>query len=158
MHFDSKKGAKMAKKFSKMKKNLSKTINDSSERCLQFSAATKGLFYISETDAEIVPYLGENAEAVTRNEILRQIGRSTGEPFEEVPPDAFFAQLTRVQEWFDNARKERAARFAALYEELKAGLRDLHVFRIGQTRIDIYVVGLNAEGRLAGIQTHSVET
>ena len=123
-----------------------------------FAAAAKGLYYISETDAEIVPYLGEKAEAVTRDEILRQTARTDADRFEELAPDAFFAQLTGLQDWFDAARKERAARFAALYEDLKDSLQDLHVFRIGQTRIDIYVVGLNAEGRLAGIKTQAVET
>ncbi len=141
-----------------MEKNLSGTIVDDAKSQMRFTVAVKGLYYISETDAAIVAYLGEKAEAVTKDEILRQTGKSPSEPFEELSPDAFFAQLTTVEEWFDSARKERAAKFVALFEELQAGLRDLHVFRMGQMRIDIYVVGLDADGRLAGIRTQAVET
>ena len=158
VRFELKKGSKSAKKFSKMEKNLSETASDRGESPLPFAAAAKGLYYISETDAEIVPFSGEKAEAVTKEELLRQTLRTADEKIEEVTPDAFFAQLTHLQDWFDSARKERAAMFAELYDELESGLRDLHVFRIGQTRIDIYVVGLDADGRLAGIQTKAVET
>lgn len=158
MRFDLKKGSKSAKKFSKMEKNLSECDAGSGKCPPRFSEEVRGLYYISETDAEIVPYFGEKAEAVTGEEILLQTRRSADEKLEEIAPDAFFGQLTRLQDWFDDARRDRAARFSRLYDELKSSLRDLHVFRIGLTRIDIYVVGLDADGRLAGIQTKAVET
>jgi hypothetical protein len=41
---------------------------------------------------------------------------------------------------------------------LEENLADLTVFRIGSIRIDIYVVGLDADGNLAGIKTKAVET
>ncbi len=41
---------------------------------------------------------------------------------------------------------------------LEANLRDLRVFKIGEIQIDIYVVGLDVENNLTGIQTKAVET
>ncbi len=37
-------------------------------------------------------------------------------------------------------------------------LRDLKVFKIGKIQIDVYVVGLDAEDNLLGIETKAVET
>jgi hypothetical protein len=158
MHFHQKIEARIARKIHKMKINLPDNSNKDDGVLKMISDAAKGLYYISETDAEIMPFLGSGATAVTREEILAQTGRSSDEHFEEVTPDAFFAELTRVQDWFGDPQKERAARFSALVDMLKLELTDLHVYRIGTIRIDIYVVGLTSEGRLAGVRTQSVET
>lgn len=124
----------------------------------RFADAANGLFYISETDAEILPFNGGEAKSVTAAEILRQTARAADGPVEEIDPSAFFERLTTIKDWFGEPEKARAARFAVLFTELKSGLTDLHVFRIGQIRIDIYIVGLDADGRLAGVQTMAVET
>jgi hypothetical protein len=46
----------------------------------------------------------------------------------------------------------------ALQKLLEENLEDLIVLRTGRIQIDIYVVGLDAAGNLAGIQTKAVET
>lgn len=92
------------------------------------------------------------------DEILKQTGHEPDALVETVSADAFFERLIAINEWFGDSEKERAARFARLKAELAASLSDLTVFRIGRIRIDIYVVGIDAEGRLAGIATKSVET
>ena len=141
-----------------MKKKSSENDPWNDQSSDPFADAARGLNYISETDAEILPFRGEKAEAVTSGELLRQTGHDNEANVEEISPDAFFAPLTRVQDWFDDSRRSQATRFAALYDELRSKLRDLHVFRVGSVRIDIFVVGLDAEGRLAGVKTKAVET
>ena len=62
-----------------MENNFSKMSTDPGKPPAEFAATLKGLCYISETDAEILPYLGAKAEAVTRDEILRQTARRADE-------------------------------------------------------------------------------
>jgi hypothetical protein len=45
-----------------------------------------------------------------------------------------------------------------LRQFLEQNLTDLKVFRIGRIRLDVYVVGLDSEGNLAGVKTVAVET
>jgi hypothetical protein len=120
--------------------------------------ATEGLYYISETDAEILPFAGTKAEAVTKENLLPQTGNEISAPVEERNFAEFFARLTKIQDWFGDEEKQTAARFAELQKLLEENLKNLKVFKIGRIEIDVYVVGLDAEGNLTGIKTKAVET
>lgn len=119
---------------------------------------TTGLYYISETDAEILPFEGTKAETVTPADILIQTNNLPDAPVEERDFAEIFARLTAVQEWFGEEEKAIAANFSALQIFLSENLKDLKVFKIGKIQIDIYFVGLDAEGYLKGIKTKAVET
>ncbi len=43
-------------------------------------------------------------------------------------------------------------------ELLENNLKGLKVFKIGKIQLDVYVVGIDAEGKLTGIKTNAVET
>lgn len=118
----------------------------------------EGLSYTSETDAEIEPFAGGKADAVTKESLLAQIGASADSVVKEKKIDEFFARLTDLQDWFGEEEKETAGRFSKLRDLLQKELKDLKVFKIGETEIDIYVVGLDSQNRLMGIKTKSVET
>jgi hypothetical protein len=120
--------------------------------------ATEGLYYISETDAEILPFAGTKAEAVTAKNLLSQTGNEISAPVEERNFAEFFARLTKIQDWFGDEEKQTAARFAELQKLLEDNLKDLKVFKVGRIEIHIYVVGLDADGNLTGIKTRAVET
>lgn len=124
----------------------------------QIRQAVKGLSYTSETDAPIKLFAGSAADAVTQENLLSQLGKPSNTPVETRNFDDFFAQLTALQDWFGDEEKANAAKFAALRDLLKNNLKDLNVFRIGETELDVYVVGLSAEGNLTGIKTQAVET
>lgn len=124
----------------------------------QIRKAAEGLYYISETDAEILPFTGAKTGAVTAENLLNQIGGKPDAPVEERDFETFFARLTKIQDWFGEEEKRAAEKFARLKETLERNLKDLKVFRIGRIEIDIYVVGLDSESRLAGIRTKAVET
>ena len=117
-----------------------------------------GLFYISETDAVIVPFTGEKTEAVNGGVVLRQTGTAGDTPVEEVDFDVFFDRLTRIQDWFGERETKRAKKFGELKKLLAENLSELKVFKVGRIRLDIYVVGLDRDGRLAGVKTKAVET
>lgn len=124
----------------------------------QIKKAAEGLYYISETDAEILPFVGEPAEAVTKEEVLKQTKSAIDSPVEEREFAGFFDRFTEIQDWFGDEEKETAQKFARLKELLEKNLRDLKVFKTGEIQLDVYVVGLDDEGRLTGIETKAVET
>ena len=144
------------------KRRKTKQIKESKQQTYDFTEQIKklaeGLYYISETDAEISAFVGEKATAVTKEEILRQISAAAETPVEERSFAEIFARLTKVQDWFGDEEKETAARFARLKDFLEKNLKDLKVFKVGNIQLKVYFVGLDAEGRLMGIQTEAVET
>lgn len=148
---------KMPKKRKKKKNIIAELpkMNLFTEKVKELSA---GLYYISETDAEILPFEGTKAEAVTRENILIQTNNPPDAPVEERDFSEIFARLTATQEWFGEEEKLTAAKFSALQIFLEENLKALKVFKIGKIQIDIYFVGLDAEMNLKGIQTKAVET
>ena len=118
----------------------------------------KDLYYISETDAEILPFEGRKAEAVTKDVILLQTNNQPDTPIEERNFAEIFARLTAMQDWFGDEEKATAEKFAALQKLLEENLTNIKVFKVGSIQIDIYFVGLDTEGNLTGIQTKAVET
>ncbi len=139
-------------------KNSVETNRKKSDLATQIKEITGGLFYMSETDAEILPFSGKKAQTVSSAELLNQIERKKDSHVEEKDFTEFFARLTEIQDWFGEEEKAAAQKFEALKSLLQNNLRDLKVFKIGEIQIDIYVVGLDAENALTGIQTKAVET
>jgi len=117
-----------------------------------------GLIYISETDAPVTPFVGARADAVNAETIVSQAGLPVDEPVEEKDVRVFFSRLTKIKTWHTPADRERAKKFLELEKLLEENLRDLKVFKVGRIRIDIYAVGIDAAGNLAGIKTRAVET
>lgn len=124
----------------------------------QISNLCEGLFYISETDAELLLFEGGNAEAATAEVLLQQTGDAPDTLVEQRDATDFFARLTKVQDWFSDKQRERAGKFSELDKLLKENLRDVKVFRIGRIQIDIYIVGMDAENNMVGVKTKAVET
>lgn len=124
----------------------------------QIKTAAEGLWYISETDAEIFPFTGSKTETVTKENLLAQIGKPADAPVEERDFEQMFERFVKIQDWFGDEEKANAAKFAALKGLLENNLTDLKVFKVGRIELDIYFVGLDKEGNLAGIQTKAVET
>jgi len=85
----------------------------------------------------------------------------------EHPPDApvklrtvddFFARATAEEDWHDQEERETVQKFQNLVGVLKQNLSQLQVYRVGNTNIDAYIVGLTDGGEWAGLSTKLVET
>lgn len=124
----------------------------------QIKILAEGLWYISETDAEIFPFTGSKAEKVSSETLLKQIGKPKDAPVEERDFDQMFERFVKIQDWHGAEEKATAEKFAALKSLLEKNLTQRKVFKVGRIDIDIYFVGLDGEGNLAGIQTKAVET
>ena len=139
----------------RMRKIVERKANDLAERVKKL---LENLYYISETDAPVSPFVGEKAEAVTKEELLRQTNNAADTPVEERNFAEIFARLTKIQDWYGDEETETAGKFGKLKEFLEQNLKDLKVFKVGRIQLKIYFVGLDSEGNLAGVQTESVET
>lgn len=120
----------------------------------------RNLYYISETDSSVQFFKGEKAEAVNSDSVLARIkhDKDSETAIKEVNFKDFFARLTKIEDWFGEEEKEWADKFERIQKLLEKHLVDLKVFKIGQIELDVYVVGLDAEGILSGIRTKAVET
>ena len=122
------------------------------------TAACEGLIYISETDAPVLPFCGEQADGVTGETIIHQTESPAETPVQETSFDAFFGRLTAEMDWYDEQRKARAKKFLELQKLLEENLSDLKVFKLGKIRLDVFALGRDKDGRLMGITTKAVET
>lgn len=120
--------------------------------------AIKGLNYISETDSEFFPFIGETSEFINQEILLKQINADLNEQVEEREFEEFFERLIRMQDWFDDAHRKMAENFLYLKNLLKENLKDIKVYKVGRIQIDIYIVGLDRECNLIGVHTKAIET
>ncbi len=120
--------------------------------------ACQGLIYISEADADVTPFYGSAADAVTGEIILQQAGLPGDSPITETTFDAFFGRLTEIRDWYGETEKARAKKYSELQKLLGDNLKDTRVFRVGTVQVDIFAVGIDGDGRLAGVTTKAVET
>ena len=120
--------------------------------------ACDGLIYISETDSTVRLVFTDKRDAENLEDaILMLAGEKTSE-ISESSADAFFSRLILDREWHGEIEKGRVRRFRILKDLLYTNLADLGQYRLGKTRITIYVIGLDVAGNITGIQTEAVET
>ena len=120
--------------------------------------ACQGLIYISETDADVTPFYGSATDVVTREIILQQANLPGDQPTEESSLEAFFGRLTEIRDWYGEPEKARAKKYSELQKLLGENLKKTKVFRVGRVQIDIFAVGIDQNGCLAGVTTKAVET
>ena len=63
-------------------------------------------------------------------------------PVEVVSVDEFFARVTQEKDWHDQEERETVKRFQNFASVLKQNLLQLQVYRMGNTNIDAYIVGV----------------
>ncbi len=63
-------------------------------------------------------------------------------PLEMLAVDDFFAIATQEEDWHDEEERETVQRFQNLVSVLKQNLWQLQVYRVGNTNIDAYIVGV----------------
>lgn len=146
-----------AQKGKNSKKNFDDEQDNDEVLLKDLRTACRSLTFISETDADVVPFITSSPASKSLRSFLKALDVSSTD-VEEIAFEEFFERLTREREWFGEREKKRAERFSNLRDVLTKHLRDLRVIRIGRIRIDIYVAGISASGRLVGVKTKAIET
>jgi hypothetical protein len=139
------------------KKNFERDGKKYDRLLLSLEVACQGLAFISETDSDLEPFLAGEVASRSPASYLEAL-QIDNEPVEEVPFDDFFARLTTERDWHRELDKKRVLQFSKLRKMLENHLDDLRVIRVGRIKIDIYIVGVDSNGRLAGVKTKAIET
>ena len=147
----------MAKRKKKMKIAAEK-ITDENQLADELKKVTEGLYYMSESDAEIYPFAGKKVETITKSELLDENKSPIETPVEERDFAEFFDYLTKFQDWFGEEEKNTARKYRELKELLENNLKCLRVYKIGKIELDIYIVGLDYENKIVGVRTKAIET
>lgn len=121
--------------------------------------AAVGVLMPSETDAPFEPFFWPNAkvEELTPERVAELAAAPAGARVEPVSLRSFFRNATKVEDWHNAEEAAQVERFRGLVKALKEQLADAKVFRIGETKMDCYVVG-GVEGGCGGLKTQVVET
>ncbi len=141
----------------KKRKKDDKKLRESDGLVRQIELAVRGLTYQSETDAAIKVFSGQKADSVSLENVLSQIG-SMDSKIEEKEFNAFFEPLIKSRDWFGDDERKKMENYIVLKNLLQINLIEKKVFRIGKIKIDIFVLGLDKDNTLCGIQTKAVET
>lgn len=144
------------------KKSLKKKDEKNSGGLLtDLKTATENLVYISETDAPFEPFVWKTEQPVTEirvEDVLKFAGQKADAKTAEKTLDEFFRHLTEMQDWFGDEEKAQVEKFLKLKELLSTKLKNTKVFKVGDVQIDVYIVGIDDKGNLAGVKTKAVET
>jgi hypothetical protein len=122
----------------------------------RFDQLSEGLLFMSETDApltyyELSPQKSQEWQPSTGGQFLQLIGEDPATHVEKLAPEEFFRDLRTGNE-------EREDQVAALQKVITGELRKLEGFRVGEIQINIFVLGTDDSGKVAGLRTLSVET
>ena len=112
----------------------------------ELTRAADGLLYPSDTDAPFEVHAWPAGPADAQAALLANAPPPPGAKIQEVLPEEFFGELT------DDPR------FQTLRHTLQTSLTGLHILRVGQVNIAIYLLGQLPDGRWAAIKTVSVES
>jgi hypothetical protein len=121
--------------------------------------AAAGLLYGSEIDAPFTwvhfPDAGE--EALTPSGFARLIGADAAEVEERELGKAFARHIERVSP-ADPGSSALVPRYRALRDLLSSELGGVKGLRVGSVEIRVFFVGRLADGTVAGLETHALET
>ncbi|MEP6490687.1 nuclease A inhibitor family protein [Microcoleus vaginatus GB2-A3] len=125
----------------------------------QLQQASEGLLFGSETDAPFEVIHWQTQEQLTPAKLLQLTEHPPDAPVELRTVDEFLAIATQEEDWHDEEERETVKRFQNLVSVLKQNLSQLQVYRVGNTNIDAYIVGVTpGGGEWAGLSTKLVET
>ncbi|NEP78358.1 MAG: nuclease [Okeania sp. SIO3B3] len=126
----------------------------------QLDELVKGLLWMSESDYPFEVFIWEFGEGISlNNEIVLKITKHSLETTVKVIEfEVFFRVVIIERDWHNPQESEVVRKYQKLVSMMKQYLSDLKVYKVGEVRKDIYIVGKKNTGDYAGVATVSVET
>ena len=118
------------------------------------------LLYPSESDeplALVICYLKQE-EPLTISQVKEWLMLPPSVYVEETPEADFWEPVVTQQDWFDDTEKARTTNFQKLKDVIEDELTVRQVFRVGETEMDVYLLGRQADTERMGIKTKVVQT
>ncbi|QHL88132.1 nuclease [Nibribacter ruber] len=118
---------------------------------------SQSLLFISESEYPLEPFaLPAGTSGQEASSFLKAIGQPE-QTVEEVTVAHFFRNMVRPSEE-DAIQNQNAQKFMALQQWLEKNLKDVKVYRLGQTQVQAYVVGQAEDQTWMGVKTTLIET
>jgi hypothetical protein len=118
------------------------------------------LLYPSESDEpiEVVTCYLKQADPLTVSQIKDWQMLPPSIYVEEIPEADFWKPVLTEQDWYNEEEKARTAAFQKLNELITSTLTVRQVFRVGESEMEVFLLGRQAEGDRTGIKTKIVQT
>lgn len=118
------------------------------------------LLYPSESDESVtfVTCYLKQAEPLTDVQIKDWQMLPPSVYVEEILEADFWEPVTTDQDWYNDDEKKRTATFQQLKQIMETELSVRQVFRVGETEMDLFLLGRQSTGERAGLQTKIVQT
>jgi hypothetical protein len=111
--------------------------------------ASKGLQFISETEADLEPFAWQGSGDLPQSRLLELAEVEKGKAVEEMTLNEFFRAVP----------SEDKAKFDQLAKVMMEQLSGIKVFKIGEeAEKKVYILSRTADGQWAGLRTIVVET
>ncbi len=122
--------------------------------------ATFGLLFSERVRRSAHPYRypGKGGEEPTAASLLEAEGLPSTTPVETITLDDLFDPFVEADPSASAEDRAEAERYRDLVDLLSSELTDVRVYRVGETDIDVYVLGKDPCGDWVGLKTHVVET
>lgn len=117
--------------------------------------AADGLLMMSESDYPF-EYIHTNEHQLSDNLALGLAGLPEGTPVGQTTIEHLLRNMTSTASGSVNAAT--AQRFQQLMATLKQELTNITVYRVGDVQVHVLILGLTAEGTVAGMRTLLIET
>lgn len=125
----------------------------------QIELLVADLRYPSESDEKIEFFeILDTVTEISTENFKTFIGKSEETAIQTMDLELFFEPLTRSEDWFTDEEAQWAEDALKLKTVLKKKLQDLQVFRVGETEIEVFVIGKTEAGEWIGIKTLLIET
>ena len=124
---------------------------------LKLCSLTDGLLWMSEAEYPFEVFVWNDLTSITPEELRSRTGHSLDVPVEVIDFEKFFKPAVTVQEWHNEEEKAEVKRYQELLSFLKDNLENVKVYRVGETEIDVYIIG-QCSGQLIGLKTKVIET
>ena len=148
----------MKRKAKKPKPKVASSQESENSVLGKLQVAAKGLLCISETDVPLEPFSWPSeGESLTPDLIKQHAKLPEDTKVSTQALDEFFEPVAIEEDWMNDGEKTEARRFQHLQTTLEEHLKDVKVFRFGETELDVFIMG-KTEGGFAGVRTKVVET
>ena len=140
--------------------NCSDPIADNGSFSDLINPLLAGLFYPSESDEpiELVTCYLNQVEPLTVSQIRDWLMLPPSARVDEIPESEFWEPVVTEQDWYGDDEKTRTAQFQQLKGAVENELTVRQVFCVGETEIDLYLLGRQRNGERVGLKTMIVQT
>ena len=126
----------------------------------QLDELVKGLLWISESDYPFEVFIWEFGEGISlNNEVVLKITKhSLDTTVKVIEFEVFFRLVITEKNWHNAQESEVVRKYQKFVSIMKQYLSDLKVYKLGEVRKNVYIVGKTNTGDYVGVATVSVET